>query len=109
MDKKAALELQQFVNEGHEPWRMDNTATIAGQAIDERKKEWDDYNTVVGVAKLISQRRDTALMAATSKDGRIRYEVMLRRSSGLLDSAKKWQWMIWLPAKVERIEGPTPC
>jgi hypothetical protein len=108
VDKKAALELQQFVNEGHEPWRMDDTATIAGHAIDERKKEWADYGTVVGVAKPISQTGDTAVMAATSKDGHIRYEVVLRKYSWLLDSAKKWQWMIWLPAKVERIECPTP-
>ncbi|MGB7553241.1 MAG: hypothetical protein WBM04_02650 [Candidatus Korobacteraceae bacterium] len=43
VDKKAALELQRFVNEGHEPWRMDDTATIAGQAIEEHKKEWGDY------------------------------------------------------------------
>jgi hypothetical protein len=106
IDKKAALELQQFISEGHQPWRMDEAA--AGQAIDERKKEWADYNTIVEVAKPISQTRDTARMAATSKDGHIRYEVTLRKYSWLLDSAKKWQWMIWLPANVERIECPTP-
>jgi hypothetical protein len=108
VDKKAALELQQFVNEGHEPWRMDDTATIAGQAINERKKEWADYDTVVGVAKPISQTKDRAVMIATSADGRIRYEVTLWKYSWLLNSAKKRQGIIWLPASVQRIECPTP-
>ncbi len=74
VDKKAALELQRFVNEGHEPWRMDDTATIAGQAIEEHKKEWADYSTVRrrGQADL-TRRQDTAVMVATSLDGHIRY------------------------------------
>ena len=38
VDRKAALELQQFVNDGHEPWRMDVTGTVAEQAIEARKK-----------------------------------------------------------------------
>ncbi len=71
VDKKAALELQQFVNEGHQPWRMDDTAGIAIQAIDDRKKAGADYNTVVGVAKPVSEAKDTAIVVATSEDGRI--------------------------------------
>ncbi|MGB8771895.1 MAG: hypothetical protein WCC92_19935 [Candidatus Korobacteraceae bacterium] len=107
VDKSGALEVQKSVNEGHEPWRMDDTATVAGQAIDERKKEWADYNTVVGAPKPISETKDTALMVATSEEGRVRYEVTLRKYSWLLRSAKKWQWIIWLPVRVERIECPT--
>ncbi len=106
VDKSAAQKLQQSVNEGHEPWRMDDTAAVAGQAIDDRNKEWADYNTVLGVAKPISETKDTAVMVATSKDGHVRYEVKLRKYSWLLHSAKKWQWMIWLPAQVERTECP---
>jgi|ERR1035438_7509239 hypothetical protein len=65
-----------------------------------------DYNTVLGVVKPISETKDTAVMVATSKDGHVRYEVKLRKYSWLLHSAKKWQWMIWLPAQVERTECP---
>jgi hypothetical protein len=106
-DKQAALALQKFVNEGHQPWRMDDAAAVASEAIIDRKKEWADYNTVLGVAKPISETKDTAVMVTQSQDGHIRYEVTLRKYSWLLHLAKKWQWMIWLPAQVERIECPT--
>jgi hypothetical protein len=61
VDKKAALELQQSVDEGHQPWRMDDVAAVAAEAVENRKKEWVDYNTVLEVSKVVSQSRDTAL------------------------------------------------
>jgi hypothetical protein len=91
VDKKAALQLQQFVNEGHESWRVDDTATVAGQAVNARKKEWSDYSPILGAAKPISETKDVTVMIATSEDGRVRYEVTLRKYSWLLHSAKKWQ------------------
>ena len=109
VDKKAAIDLQKLVNDGRQPWRMDDTAAVASEAIQARKKEWADNDTVVEAAKPISQTRDTALMAAASKDGHIRYEVTLRKYSWLLHSAHDhWDWIIWFAARVQRIECPTP-
>jgi len=103
VDKKAAMELQQFVNDGHEPWRMDNVATIAGQAIDDRRKDWDDESTIFEAPKVISETENVARLDARSEDSRVRYEITLRKYSWLLPSAKEnWNWVIWLPASVER-------
>jgi len=109
VDRSAALEMQNWVNAGHEPWRMDDEAAVATSAIADRKKEWSDYNTVLTSPQLVSQTKDIAQLTATSQDGRVRYEVTLRKYPWLLQSAKdKWNWVIWLPASVERIECPSP-
>ncbi|MGA8876456.1 MAG: hypothetical protein WB555_13045 [Candidatus Korobacteraceae bacterium] len=107
VDQKAALELQQFVNQGHEPWRMDDKSAVASEVIAERKKDWRDYNTILRVPEQISATKDTALMVARSEDGCVRYEVTLKKYDWLLHSAHDdWRWVIWLPASVERIECP---
>ena len=107
VDKNAAFDLQQFVNQGHEPWRMDGTAAIAEEAIDDRKKDWADVNTVLEAPQIISETRNTALLIAKSGDGSVRYKVTLRKYSWLLHSAKNnWSWIIWIPEAVERIECP---
>ena len=105
VDKNAALDLQQSINGGHQPWRVDDVAAVATEAIADRKKDWADDNTVLGVPNPISQTKDTALMIAKSDNGHVRYEVTLRKYAWLLHSAHDdWNWVIWLPASVERIE-----
>jgi len=107
VDKKAALELQQSVNDGHEPWRMDDPSAVASEAIAQRKKQWSDDSTILGVPQQISMTKDTAVMVAKSGDGRVRYQVTLRKYSWLLHSARDdWRWVVWTPASVERIDCP---
>ena len=107
LDKKAALELQQSVNQGHQPWRMDDVAAVATEAISDRKKGWADDNTILGVPTVVSQTKDNTMWVAKSEDGRVRYKVTLRKYSWLLRSAgDDWRRIVWLPASVERIECP---
>jgi len=105
VDKKAAHKLQQFVNHGHEPWRLDDVATVAENAIDAQKGVWADRNTILKTPKVTSQTNDTALLVSTSEDGGIYYEVVLRKPAWLLhDAHDNWDWVVWLPTSVERIE-----
>ncbi len=104
VDKRAAIQLQHFVNDGHEPWRLNDIA-VAEAAVNSRKHAWADDNTVLKAPEIRSKTRDRVRAAAISEDGKVRYEVTLRRYPWLLNSAKdKWQWVIWLPASVERID-----
>lgn len=105
VDKQAALSLQESVNQGFQPWRMDDVITIAEQAIEERKKEWSDWNTVTVLPMVVSESRDTAQLNAISQpSGTIRYHVTLKKYGWLLNSARQWKSVIWLPEKVERLE-----
>ena len=109
VDRKAALELQQFVNEGHEPWRMDGLVEVANEGIANRQKDWADSSTILNAPKLISQTKDTAILEASSQRGRVRYEVTLRKYSWLVHSARdNWNWVIWLSATIERTDCPMP-
>jgi hypothetical protein len=107
-DRKAARELQQFVNDGHEPWRMNDVIAVAEGAINTQKKAWHDYNTILKSPKVLSQStQTTARLASLSEDGRVRYEITLEKYSWLLARANQnWSWVIWLPATIERIECP---
>lgn len=107
VDKKAALDLQQSVNDGHQPWRMDDMAAVATEAIADRKKDWADDNTLLDEPTVLSRTNDTAVMLARSADRGIRYHITLRKYSWLLPSASdNWRRVVWLPANVERIECP---
>lgn len=105
VDKTSARALQQFVNDGHEPWRMDDVVTVAQQAIAIRKAEWGDTNTVIGAPKVLSETGGEAVLVANSKDGEIRYVVTLRKYGWLLKQAQnRWSLVVWIPASVERTD-----
>jgi hypothetical protein len=89
VDQKAARQLQQSVNEGHEPWRMNDINTLAGNVIQERKHNWADYNTVLEMPIVISQSKERASLVAKSKDGRLSNKVTLRKYPWLMHSARR--------------------
>ena len=68
---------------------MDGVAAVASEGIENRKKDWADSNTILDTPKLISQTKDTAIVVAKSQDGRVRYEVTLRKYPWLLHSARE--------------------
>jgi hypothetical protein len=104
VDRKAARELQQSVDQGHQPWRLDESA-VAAEAINGRKQEWADYDTVLGVPQQVSQTSDSAVLVAKSQNGHTRYEVSLRKYPRLLGPTQNdLRRLIWLPASVERVE-----
>jgi hypothetical protein len=108
VDKAAGRALQLFVNDGHEPWRLDGVVEVAEEAIDQRKAGWGDANTGGSVPKVQSQTSNEAVLVGKSDDDRVRYVVTLRKYSWLLSSARNnWNWVVWLPASVERTECAT--
>lgn len=109
VDETEAMDLQASVNEGHQPWRTDDVSTIAAQAIEERKKEWSDFDAILDVPKVTFRSNNTARLTAKDTAGTIAYKVTLRKYSWLLKSAGEWRWIIWLPASVERTQcGKSP-
>ena len=86
---------------------MDDVSTIAAQAIQERKQEWSDFDTILDVPKLTFRSDNTARLTAKDMDGTIAYKVTLRKYSWLLKSAGEGRWAIWLPASVERVQCGT--
>jgi hypothetical protein len=108
VNKKQATELQHFSNEGHEPWRMGDVDAVTRETIANRKKDWTDHNIILWAPAVISKSGDTATMVAQSQDRHICYQDTLRKYSWLLQPAhNEWQWIIWLPASVERADCPT--
>jgi len=102
LDKKVWGQLQQFVNEGHQPWRLDSYA-VAGEEVlrlDQTPKEqWDVYGVPLN---LVEQTERRAVYQYTSRlHSGTTHQVTVERPDWLLPSAKKWEWMAWVPVAVK--------
>jgi hypothetical protein len=105
VDRKAAFSLQAFVDEGHQPWRLDDIRTIVGQSIDERRRTWADAS----FGKLLEPDEPTKLDREwivdgywVSYDGLTSYAATLKKPAWLMTKAKKLDWEVWLPYSVYR-------
>jgi hypothetical protein len=112
INKKAARELQQSVNEGHQPWRLDDVVAVAQEAINSRKVGWGDGNLILGIPKLTKMSEDMELVvAATDKNllpYHVTYFVTVRKFSWLKNPDQNSHSIIWIAAEVERVECPGP-
>jgi hypothetical protein len=66
---------------------MDDVATVASEAIEERTREWSDFDTILDVPKLTFRSDNTARLTAKDEAGTIAYKVTLRKYSWLLKPA----------------------
>jgi hypothetical protein len=101
VDRHAYEQLQQFVNEGHEPWRLDSQAVAASEVLTLEKvpkEQWDVY-TVHLTAIQETETRSVYEYESRSQHG-LSYRITVERFEWLLPAAKKWQWMVWAPAQV---------
>lgn len=114
INKKAAQELQQSVNEGHQPWRLDDVVAVAQEAINSRKVEWGDSNLTLGVPKLRAKMSEgTELVVAANEKNllpyHVAYFVTVRKFSWLKDPGQDSNSIIWIAAEVERVACPGPA
>jgi len=100
VDKKELQQLQQFVNEGHQPWRLDSQAIAAEKALqldNTSKERWNVYGVP---ATLVGESETRATYEIKSRHAGVSYRITVERFDWLLPSAKKWEWMVWTPAEV---------
>lgn len=101
VDKHVYEQLQQFVNEGHEPWRLDSQAVAATEVLTVEKvpkEQWDVYSVHL---KAIQETETQSVYEYESRSRHgLSYRVTVERFQWLLPAAKKWEWMVWAPVHV---------
>lgn len=103
VDRAAVKQVQIFVNEGHEPWRMDAQSVAAERILFLRKVKRVDYDALkVSLEQVTSgETRATFKYKDTNKT----YRVTVQRYAWLLPLAKQWRWSVWTPTEEEIIPG----
>jgi hypothetical protein len=107
VDKRTYEQLQHFVNEGHEPWRLDSQAVAATQilALEKVPKgQWDPYLLPLTVVQE-SQTQCVYRYENPSRPG-LSYQITVKRFDWLLPFAEKWEWMVWAPLEVTVTDCP---
>jgi hypothetical protein len=97
-------QVQQFVNDGHQPWRLDSQPVAAEKALqldNTPKNQWNVYGVP---ASLVSQSKTEAIYDIKSQQVEVSYRIRVERFNWLLPYAKRWERMVWTPteAKVTR-------
>ncbi len=89
--------LQQLVNQGHQPWRLDAPA-VAGDLASNLAHSGKNTNAYEMPMTQITETETVAIymyrVNGTS------YYITLQKFQWLLRSAKEWRWMIWVPTRV---------
>lgn len=97
--KKDYKELQRWVNDGHEPWRMDASAVAAEEILkiqNAPQGQWDVYRARLKIVRKTGRRAVFEYKGGQN----LCYEVTVRRFSWLLPLAQKWKWMVWAPTDI---------
>jgi hypothetical protein len=102
IDRNAAKRLQNHVNQGHEPWRLDAQA-VAGEQLLVLEPDSDKTHSVYGydLQVLEEDGKHVVFQFRGGNRGDIAYRITVRRLDWLLPVAKKWEWMIWLATRLE--------
>jgi len=81
IDRDAEVSLQRFVNEGHQPWRMDSEPVAAEELI---RLEYPETRTSVYQVNLrqATESRTRAVYTWSRFDGSRRYRIEVRRPNG---------------------------
>lgn len=101
IDRAKYTRLQEFVNEGHQPWRTDASAA-AGSAILEEEKAgpgWNAYGVPLKNEKVTE--RVATYESIDMNDSSRSYRITLKRFDWLLKIAGSWRAMIWIPTSLE--------
>ncbi len=89
--------MQDFVNDGHQPWRQDAEPVAAEELL---KYEADSFASVSTAHPETVTLSDRAATFRWSSDDKSRtYTIELLRPSWLLRRAKRYEWMVWFPVK----------
>jgi hypothetical protein len=100
VNHKEYEELQEFVNAGHQPWRMDARAVAAEQVLLLEMVTKDDKDVYTLPLSLVEQDGRRAVFQFLSKrQAGVTYRITVRRFEWLFPLAEKWEWMIWVPTE----------
>lgn len=92
---------QLFVNEGHEPWRLDSNAVASEYLFSKLgvpQAQWDVYRSELH-AIAVSDRR--AVFEYFDQTHQTCFRVTVGRYKWLLAVARRWEWMIWVPESID--------
>ena len=105
IDRKQVEDLQRWVNEGHEPWRLDNPELLANQKLLELKGKVKEIGSYKVPPRQIVDKKNLAVFLYDSVLDEKTYRVTLEKFQWLLPLAKRWEWTIWYVTAVDVIES----
>ena len=105
-DRKEIVRLQRWVDDGHEPWRMDNPELVAHQKLMDLASSVKGFGAHRGSPDRVVVRGSYAVIVYRSELGDKAYRVTLRKFTWLVPIAGKLKWVIWSPTKVEILNCP---
>jgi|SRR5579864_2023549 len=92
--------LQKWVNDGHEPWRLDAASVASAQVLELDPALKGVHPNSLPVRQESATTRRAVLVYA-SPDSTKSYRIILKRFDWLLPLAKKWKFMIWVVTEVQ--------
>lgn len=98
--KKDLMELQRWVNDGHEPWRTDASAVAAETLFRIQNAPTDQWDVYRLKLKRVQETQRRAVYEYNAGQN-LCYRTTLQRFSWLLPLGKKWKWVIWAPTDVK--------
>ena len=100
LDRKEVEALQPWVNDGHEPWRIDNPELVAHQKLLQLALSVRGFGAHQAPPEQIVRREHYAVYLYKSVVGNKTYRVTVRKFQWLVPIAGKPQWVIWVPTRV---------
>ena len=95
IDRAEYRQLQQGVNQGHQPWRLDSKA-VAGRVI--LDLTYGKNRTSVYEVPLVEVNKTRTRAIYLYRLNGSSYYITLEKFDWLLPVAKRWEWMVWVPA-----------
>ncbi len=92
--------MQDFVNDGHQPWRLNSQPVAAEKALQLDNTPKEQWNVYAVPATPVSESETRAVYDFKSRQSGISYRITVLRFHWLLPSAKKSEWMVWTPTEV---------
>ncbi len=110
INRGEVTEFQKWINEGHEPWRIDEADAVASvYLIDFAKKHNELPSPVTHPHKELKHSERLAAYEFESVSESVTFRVALTKFSWLLPTARKWDHMAWFVTEVRVIEHPKAC
>jgi hypothetical protein len=106
LDRAQALELQRWVNAGHDPWCRD-PQLVASAALLRISSQFSELERASLSLELENGQKTRVVYIVHSLDGSSTYRITLRRHRFLLPAAGTLRQMIWIPESAEIITRDT--
>lgn len=103
--RHAVEDFQKWINEGHEPWRLDEADVVASGGL----SGFHEEHKYLPVPKWFSPRKvkqkpHRVIFAFDSMTQGFSYKVTVRKFDWLLPVAKKFEWISWYVTEVDLVD-----